>query len=432
MEYPAIQNDDLMLVDSEYQAKEPLPLSIFLIIPFLIGSVAVSALQGWNYAVIGLGVLCAVVFLLASVRDGFFVPTELKLFIGFFVWGILGLLIATYPQAVTDRLRTVFQLVIMSMIVAYYARNIRCVNWLLFAVLIGVLIVSVGAVITGEFARAEIEGGESRMVGFVMNANAFARAMCFGMAIVLYYFRLVRSNILKLMMVGFVLISIRFIIASGSRQGFLGMAVLIVVWFLYSYGRELHTRPGLAVVMLVGLIGLAIYTAYALKDTTLMKRFLSLEEAQYEGSASERMTMIREGIEMTLQYPIFGVGLSSFLLHSSTAKYAHNNYLEIFSTAGIPGGILYHMIYVLIFYRLYRLGQLKLAHRTKNVFNIFKALMYATLVFDLFVVSYYSKMTWIMLAIIIGYLNAFQRRIEIDSIVYEDSNMADGQDAEGY
>jgi hypothetical protein len=54
--------------------------------------------------------------------------------------------------------------------------------------------------------------------------------------------------------------------------------------------------------------------------------------------------------------------------------------------------------------------------------------MFATLVFDLFVVSYYSKMTWIMLAIIIGYLNAFQR----DPMVYEDRDLADGQDAESY
>lgn len=391
--------------------REVLPLSIFLILPFLIGSVAVSALPGYNYLVIGLGALCVVVFLMASMREGFWVPTEIKCFAAFWVWGLLGLMVSQYPLAVTDRLRTVFQLMIMAMIISYYARNIRCLNLLFLSVLAGVLIVTSGAVITGQYAAAEVEGEAARLSGFVMNANAFAVLVVYGVGIALYFFRLVLSVILKVIIIGGILIAIQFIIASGSRKGFLALAVLCFTWFLLSYGRELPTRPGLVLLMAVGLCLLGGYALYQLRDSTLLQRFLRLEEVGIEEATGGRLVMIREAVRLTFEYPIFGVGLSCFQLYSTTEKYAHNNYAEVFSTTGIIGGILYHLIYVFIFMRIFRLRKQPLTFEAKNALNILSPMMYTTLFFDLFLVSYYSKITWIILAIVIGYLNTLQRQV---------------------
>jgi hypothetical protein len=198
----AYDNGDQLTMGGPLYYKDPLPLSLFLILPFVIGSIAVSAMPGWNYLVIGLGALSAAVFLMASLRGGFFVPKELILFMAFFVWSIFGLFVARVPEIVTERLRTMLQLVIMAMIVSYYARNTRCVNWLFWGILVGVLIVSVGAVMTGEYARAEVVGEDTRVAGFIMNANAFSRAVCYGIAILLYFFRFTRSKILKLIIIG--------------------------------------------------------------------------------------------------------------------------------------------------------------------------------------------------------------------------------------
>ena len=412
MEYQASLNDYSGSWPDEPQPKEPLPLSIFLLMPFLIAAVAVAALPGFNYLVIGLGAVCAVVFLMASVRQGFFVPAELKFFIAFGCWGILGLFSAKSPELVFTGIRTLTQLVIMALIVSYYSRNTRCVSWLFFAVLIGVLVISVSAVITGEFQMAEMEGEKARLAGIALNANSFAIAVLEGVAILLYYLRRVWSKTLKLLIIGGILIAVRFIVASGSRKGFLGLAVLVFFWFLFSYVKEFGKRPILVIVMLLGMVGFGFFMAYQLRDSVLMQRFLRLEGkkgATAEGSATGRMLMIREGVHMTISNPVLGVGINNFRLHSVTERYAHNNYVEIFADTGIPGGILYHMIYVLILYRLYKVSKFPLTPSQRNAVTIFKCLILLRGFLDLGVVSYYSKANWIFLAIIIGYSSYLMR-----------------------
>lgn len=420
-------NDESAYQHYELLPKEPLPLSIFLLLPFLVATVAVSAMPGWNYAVIGLGALCAAVFLLASLRDGFFVPTELKLFMAFFVWSIFGLFVARVPELVTERLRTMLQLVIMAMIVSYYARNARCVSWIFMAVLTGVLIITVAAVITGEYNRAEVEGEEARLVGLVMNANAFAIATTYGIAIALFLFRQVRSLVIKGVIIVCVLAGSRFVIASGSRKGFLALGILIFFWFLLTYGKELRTRPALTLAMGVGVVLMGAYMMYHLRDTTMMRRFLLLKaEAGLEGEVSEgvRVKMIKEGIRMTVSNPVLGVGLNNFRVHFAAQKASHNNYVDISSTTGIPGAILYFMIYVLIIRRIYQLRHVALAPPQRDLVTTLLCLMILVLFLDIGVVSYYTKITWIFLAIMIGFLNALHRDLENASTAYPGTDYA--------
>ena len=413
MEYPASLNDDSSPWPYDLPPKETLPLSIFLLMPFLIGVISVSALPGFNYLVVVLGVVCAVVFMLASVREGFFIPAELKFFGVFCLWGAFGLLVAEYPELVFMRLITLAQLLIMALIVSYYARNTRCISWLFFAVLVGVLIVVAAAVMTGDYKRAEFEGEEARLAGLTMNANAFAIAITNGIAILLFFFRQVQSKILKLVIIGGILAGIRFVIGSGSRKGFIGVAILIFFWFLFTYLKELRKRPLLVIAMLLGVVAVGFYMAYSMRDTVLMNRFLRLNaEVEHGGSTGSRIVMVEEGIRFTASHPVLGLGLDHFQIYSVSGLYAHNNYAEVFSTTGIPGGILYNLIYVIIFYRLHKVGKFSLSPSQRNVVTIFKCLMLLRLVLDLGVVSYYLKMDWIFLAIIIGGLCYLTRDVE--------------------
>lgn len=403
--------DDLNNWRYESQYKEMLPPSIFLVLPFLTGMISVSALQGFNYLVIGLGVVCTAVFLLASIREGFFVPAELKFFMAFCCWATLGIFTTQYPLVVLDKLRTLVQLLIMALIVSYYARNTRCVSWLFSAVLLGVLIISVAAVLSGDFQRAEVEGEEARLTGLTTNANAFANAVNYGIAISLFYFRAFRSKILKVLFIGFLLVAVRFVIASGSRRGLLSLALLLFSWFLYSYGKELRRRPALVLAMLVGVVAMGAYIAYELRDTVLMKRLLLLE-SEAEGARGNRLLMIKEGIRFLIANPVMGLGLASFRFHSVTQLYSHNNYIEIFSGTGIPGGVLYFMIYVIILRRLHKVGKMLLTPNERNVIVIFKCMMIFQIFRDIADVSYSTKGTWIFLAVIIGYTCRLQKQSE--------------------
>jgi O-antigen ligase len=346
------------------------------------------------------------------VREGFFVPVELKLFAAFCLWGMFGLLVARFSGLLFSRLITLAQLLIMALIISYYSKNSRCISWLFFAVLIGVFILAAAAVVTGDYKRAESEGEIARLGGLTMNSNAFAIAITNGIAILLYFFRQVRSKILKLVIIGGILAGIRFVIGSGSRKGFIGVVILIFFWFLFTYLKELRKRPLLVIAMFLGVVAVGLYTAYLMRDTVLITRFTRLGEEARHGSAASRIVMVKEGIRFTASHPVLGIGLNHFQVYSSSGLYAHNNYAEVFSTTGIPGGILYNLIYVIIFYRLHKVGKLSLLPSQRNVVTIFKCLMLLRLVWDLGVVSYYSKMDWIFLAIIIGGLSYLQRDVE--------------------
>jgi O-antigen ligase len=425
MEYPSSLNDYSSPWPYELQPKESLPLSIFLLMPFVVGVVVVSALFGFNYLVIGLGVICATVFLMVSVREGFFVPTEIKYFILFAVWSVLGFLIVRYPTIFFERIRTLAQLVVMVVMVSYYAKNIRCVSWLFFSVLVGVCIVAFAAVITGDFQRAEVEGEEARLSGVILNANAFGRAVLYGMIVLLHYFRSTRSVLLKAGIVGLIFLAMRFVIASGSRTGFLGLAMLVVVWFILTYGKEITQRPAMTIAVLIGVILLGLYTAYLLRDTVLMKRLLGAEEVlsgkESGGGVTARLIMIKEGIYFTATHPILGIGLNHFPIYSTTELYAHNNYIEVFATTGIPGGIFYMMIYIVLIVRLIRVGKYPLSDRQRDLVNLFKAFVVIRLLLDFGTVSYYSKIDWIMLAIMIGYINHLQRELQ-SAMQYEQNS----------
>ena len=416
VEYPASLNDDSSPWPYGPQPKETLPLSIFLLMPFLVGAVAVSELTGFNYLVVGLGAICVVVFVMASLRGGFFVPAEIKCFILFTVWGMLGFPIVRYPGFFIERVRTLVQVVVMAVIVSYYAKNTRCVFWLLFSVLVGVAIIAVFAVITGDFQRAEVEGEESRLAGLTLNANAFGIAILYGIMVLLHYFRSTRSVLLKAVIAGLILFGARFVIASGSRKSFIAMAVLVAVWFFLTYGKELGRKPMVAIVMLIGVILFGVYTASLLRDTVLMRRLLGAEAVLAGGSEASvliRLTMIREGISFTLTHPLLGIGLNHFPIYSATGLYAHNNYAEVFATTGIPGGIFYMMIYIVLIYHLLKLGKYSLTDNQRNLVNLFKTLMVVQLLLDVGVVSYYSKLEWIVLAIAIGFVNHLQRDITL-------------------
>jgi O-antigen ligase len=414
VEYPASLNDDSSPWSYDLQPKEPLPLSIFLLMPFLVGAISVSAMPGFNYLVIVLGVVCAVVFMVASVREGFFIPAELKFFGAFCFWGALGLLVARFPELVFTQLKTLAQVLIMALIVSYYARNTRCISWLFFAVLIGVLIVAASAVETGEYKRAEVEG--ARLAGLTLNANAFAITITNGIAILLFFFGQVRSKILKLVIIGGILVGIRFVISSGSRKGFIGVAILILFWFLLTYLKELRKRPLLVIVMLWGIVALGVFAAYSMRNTVLMQRFSQFNKETTASSTGggTRLLMIEESIRFTASHPVLGLGLDNFQVYSVVGLYSHNNYAEVFSSTGIPGGILYYLIYVIIFYRLHKVSKFSLSPSQRNVVTIFKCLMLLRLVLDLGVVSYYSKINWIFMAIIIGGLCYLERDVEAD------------------
>jgi O-antigen ligase len=133
-------------------------------------------------------------------------------------------------------------------------------------------------------------------------------------------------------------------------------------------------------------------------------------------SAYERKQLIKYAIQIWLDNPLIGVGLDNFRVvikqynPIGNRLYAHNNYLELLSTIGTIGTIVYYGIYASIIKKLI-LMQKKWPQSSIEIYQVqlFLTIIFSLMVVELFTVTYYTKFTWIILLIIIGFTDRRSR-----------------------
>ncbi|MCD6393905.1 MAG: O-antigen ligase family protein [Planctomycetes bacterium] len=380
--------------------------SIFVVLflaPFIIGAISVAMLTGYNYLVVGLGGLCAAGYVISSIRSGFTFPKELLLFWAYFMWSILGIINAISPALFYAKLFTLFQFAVMILLLAHFSSSIANVRMLFWAVLIGAAIIAVSAYVTGEYQRSETSVGETgRTAGLALNSNSFAMTLVYAAAILLFFFRTWKSWFLKGGIIIVMLIMARLVVASGSRKGFITFFMLLFAWFFLSYRKELFRRPLAFMAALIVIVGIVAYL-YVAASGTLMEYRLEKAAEGTGGSVSARKMMIKQGLGLIRSHPFVGVGLDHFRVHSGFETYSHNNYIEVTTGSGIPGGVLYYLIFVVLLLRLRRLNKLQLDHHSRELLNMALAFLFVQLVVDLVLVSFTTKMSWIITAVLIGW-----------------------------
>jgi O-antigen ligase len=119
----------------------------------------------------------------------------------------------------------------------------------------------------------------------------------------------------------------------------------------------------------------------------LIKRFLGIINLiggkSGDASSIEREALLKDGLEIFSNNPLFGIGLNNFRL--LFGKYAHNNYLELFAGVGVIGTALFYNIYVLIFRQISKMNTFILK-------KYFFSMVFILLVMDLATVSYFNKL----------------------------------------
>lgn len=409
--------------------------AIFFLAPFIIGAIAVSGLVGANYAIIGLGVICAVGYLISSIRTGFVFPKEILLFWAYLAWSMLGIFVSEMPILFYQKLFTLVQFSFMILIVAYFSGNIRNVKVLFWAVLIGAAIIAISAYVSGEYQRTESGTvATERAAGLALNSNSFALTLVYAGAILLFFFRTWRSWILKGGVIAVLLIMARLVIASGSRKGFIGFFLLLLSWFILSYRKEIFRRPLAFIVAAIAIGGVASFLYLTALGTNIERR-MELARTGRGGSVSTRKMMANEGLGMIKSSPLVGVGLDHFRLRSRSGLYSHSNYIEVTTGSGIPGGILYYSVFLVLLLRLRRLGKLPIEPEAMELVNTAKAFLFVLLVIDIAAVTYSSKMNWIIMAIFIGWSFQMERRLKAEyteELMYTETEEAEMEPAEIY
>jgi len=409
--------DDLYYPDYGVQlaGKRGALFTFLFIAPLIISSISVAALPGFNYLVVGLGLIGTAAFFLTSFSEGFHLPKEGIAFVAFLCWSFTGFFVAPIVSVYLTTLFTMFKFLVFFLIIAHFARNRATISVMFFALLIGSAIVAVSAYLSGDYVRAEVYG--ERIAGTALNANVFAMTLVYATLVLLYFFKIWKSLILKIGIIGILLILARLIIASGSRKGFISFMMVLFFWYFFAYKKEILRNPlrpilaGLAI--LVVIVFLYRNLAYTLMAER-MQRFLETLQAGGVGvetsSVATRLSMIRRGLKIIAANPLFGIGLNQYRVVSGFGSYAHNNYIEMFSNTGLVGGIIYYSIFVVLWLRLRRLSKIPLEKYELEIVNISKVFIVIRFVVDLVAVSYYSKINWILIAMLVGFTYYLERR----------------------
>jgi len=397
--------------DDDYStAKERVSFFMLFLCPLIVLMTTASYVEGASKITIGYGVICGIAFLLGG-KIKFY--KETLFFMLFILWSFTGFFIAASLPAIFMSFTSLIQLFALFFMVSSLCTNLVNIKCVLFSFLVGGCIVAYLSISSGEYKLAEFGGEKARTAGIVGNANAFAFLVDCLLIILLCFFHLTKSKILKGIILCPIPLCFRLIVSSGSRSGFLGFVVILGLWYCLFYFKLTFKKPLLALFVTVIMIGFGMYVVKNLAYTTLLKRFTVATRE------TSRVDLVKRGLRVAADRPVLGVGLGNFVFYSSYEQYAHNNYVELLADTGVLGAGLYYGIYACIISKLFKL-------RKQVTSPMFKMILIYIL-FDLLIrqnfgVTYSQKETYIFLAVAVGYLNNCSQDQSSLNTVQDDSS----------
>jgi len=257
----------------------------------------------------------------------------------------------------------------------------------------------VGSIILMISGYGQIGGGgvvEGRVDGLTGNANALAIFLSYA-AFTIWLSAKYVPKWMPITGCGLIAYAVLF---TGSRKSLMVLTVAIL-WLIPLIWRWLNVRINWAWLPIITMVLIA---------ASLFARhnFSQLEETLSSVSSIQRFqvfwnrdhpvireNLVASALELWQKSPIIGHGAGQFLLLANYGLYSHNNYTELLANYGLIGLLLYYALplalVVIVFRRI---------HQRKLMDWHIGLLILTTLSLDMAMVSFYSKISNILWAII--------------------------------
>jgi O-antigen ligase len=353
-----------------------------------------------------------IIFIIETIilRGKLYIPSPL-------VWYMLFLLFVTFqmiwsPGSINMLLSLYLLLVVSTVLVNYMVTNGYTAIYISFA--IGLLCTLAYIVLSGESPE------DGRYRSTLMNTNLYAWFMVLCMLI---GFRsiLVRMSERRLgkasLIVGACFIAVNFygiLYLSGSRKGIVISAVSSAAFIAYMIWLQPPRRRIIMSLPLLAALSLILYWVY---QSPKFNRLADIANILDGGNIVDTGVIIRgqlleDGIHLWLQRPFTGWGLDQFTAVSGWGMYAHDNYVELLANHGAIGLALYLMVFVSLMVSLARSFLRSRDPRTSAETFWAMTVVVMMLVWDLAAVSYYGRLGWTMLSVLIAVSVTARTRLE--------------------
>ncbi|MFX0558412.1 O-antigen ligase family protein [Maribacter sp. CXY002] len=178
---------------------------------------------------------------------------------------------------------------------------------------------------------------------FLHNANAYSYYSFFANISLFYLYLNYRNKFMFFLLVTLPVVFILFTFVTQSRSGLFLLIFSNVVFWIF-INRNRNKNPLMKIGRFLVLISVIVFAAIRFITILENSEFIN-RMSTTEGSTVERGNLIKEGIDMFLDAPIFGIGLGQFSHYSSTRQFSHNSFVEILAEQGFIGGFFLMFIF---------------------------------------------------------------------------------------
>lgn len=321
----------------------------------------------------------------------------------FVLWAMLSLLWSESPQI--DRALTLAQVTLVSLVCAQIIAKTGDIKIIEIGFYLGL----------GASLLLGSSGGDEgeRLGGSFGHANDLATALIGAMLFVTR--RIVRLlsapklNIFNGALSVAIILAVAYLAlySSGSRRAIIVIALcacfILVEWAITA---KTLTRKGVA---LVGAIGIALLSLPFVVESKFFFRleslisYLSGGAMIREQSIGVRSGMVDYALSVWASSPFVGVGVDNFRIISPYGTYSHNNYLEILAGLGAFALILYYFPVLMTARMLSKNREVSRSSVGRQERRWLLLVGAVILISDAFSVSYYDKVSWLILATFLGY-----------------------------
>ncbi len=300
--------------------------------------------------------------------------------------------------------------------------DLKCIKWVSWTFVFSA--VASSAVI--DFGILPPPSGiTERFAGTLGNPNRFALVSLIGLTSLTYLWRLYSGRLVKILILFAGGLLAYQIILSGSRKGMMGVFLILLLQYVFfvfeNRKREVFKRliGGLVVLsVFFGIFGYFVMRSdygYRLENILLYMKGQKVQKG--DTSITGRAYLYKVGLNNFIKSPIIGNGLASFddtnlgigIISKRIGAYSHSNAIEVLSSSGAIGFILYYSIYLTIILKLLQQFKFELNNRLKPIWYFASTTIVVMMFYELFSVTYYGKEFWICLSIVFASVMILKR-----------------------